>query len=35
MRGLIALALVLALAAPPEPEVQGLYEGALKGLSAT
>jgi 3-keto-disaccharide hydrolase len=32
MRGLIALALSLTLAAPPEAEVQGLYEGALKDV---
>jgi len=32
MRGLIALALSMTLAAPPEAEVQGLYEGALKDV---
>jgi hypothetical protein len=32
MRGLIALALTFTLAAPPEAEVQGLYEGALKDV---
>jgi len=32
MCGLIALALTLTLAAPPEAEVQGLYEGALKDV---
>jgi hypothetical protein len=32
MRALIALALSLTLAAPPEADVQGLYEGALKDV---
>ena len=32
MRILVALALALAVAAPPEAEVQGLYEGAVKDV---
>ena len=32
MRGLIGLAFLLALGAPPEAEVQGLYEGSLKDV---
>src|SRR6185503_16248634 len=32
MRGLIGLALLLASAAPPEADVQGLYEGAVKDV---
>ena len=32
MRALIGLVLVFAFAAPPEAEVQGLYEGALKDV---
>jgi hypothetical protein len=32
MRGLVGLAFLLTLGAPPEAEVQGLYEGALKDV---
>ena len=32
MRGLVGLILAFTLAAPPEAEVQGLYEGALKDV---